>query len=115
MYIYWEELACAHLEKIPDSEGWHLYCDCDEQGKSCLYLQIGDKVHCICDSDFIIEGHPKLFDYDAEFCFSAVVNAVSKLVAHNTPRYIDLEEIQEQVINPIWNSWKKGGLVEAED
>lgn len=114
MYIYWEEISQGHMRRIRDNEEWSLYCDYDKLSYDCLNLRIGDEVHCVCDSDYWTSGRPALESYYVGEYFTAVVKAVFELVTKNTPEYIDLSKIQEDVIEPFWKEWQEKGYVENE-
>lgn len=50
MYLYWEdEFGEAHLQKVRESDSWHLFCGEDEEvsGACCLYLSIGENQYTL--------------------------------------------------------------------
>lgn len=105
MYIYWKEISHGHMREILDNERWNLYCNCDEHGYDCLNLRIGEDIHCVCGSDYWTQGRAKLDSfYVGEYCkyFTEVVKNVFEIVAKDAPEYIDLANIQEQVMEPFW-------------
>ena len=112
MYIYWENIDCGHMRKIPDNEMWELYCDFDSYGNQTLNLKIGEETTCICESDYWTEGRPKLDSFDVGEYFTEVVKAVFELVAKDSPAVIDLAKLQEQVMVPFWKKWVEKGYVE---
>lgn len=112
MYIYWEEITTGHMQKISENESWSLYCDFDELGHECLYLKIGEDVHCVCDSDYWTDGQPNLRSYHVGDYFTEVVKTVFEIIIKEHPDYIDLVKIQDQVMEPFWREWNEKGYVE---
>ena len=111
MYIYWEELSCAYMRKIPDNENWSLYSDYNEYGEGTLNLQIGEEKYCVYKSEYWTSGEPDLDDFEVVEYFAEVVKTVFKMIAEENPECIDLMEIQEQVMEPFWKRWKEKGYV----
>ena len=114
MYIYWEELSYGHLRRIPDNEKWELYCEEDDYGNDCLFLKIGDDLYSISDSSEWTSGRPKLHSSTVGEYYNAVVKAVFDSITKDVLSYIDLTQIEGQVLSEFWKKWQEQGYVEMD-
>lgn len=113
MYIYWESDYHSHLKKILKNQNWHLYCEADEWGNECLYLDIEDETYCICESEEWTSGRPNLENYHVGEFYSAVVREVfDRIQKKDNISMINLSEIQETVLESFWRDWQEKGYVE---
>lgn len=114
MIVYWKDSE-THIVNLDDSI-WHLYCELDRFEDAVLALRINDITWEICWSDEYIHGlpHRGLTPEHVLKFYSAIVSKVYEIIKNDSPAFLDISQIKEDLIPSFWFAWKKEGLVKSD-
>ena len=111
--IYWENLG-ANMLTIKDDTEYRLYAGFDEHEWAHIYLEVDGQKYETCWSNDYWQGreHTPLDSYHIIEFYNAVVRRVYELLSRGNVEFLDLVELQNQLLEEHWwNYWKTNGIV----
>lgn len=116
MTLYWEHIG-ANMFTLSENTEWRLYAALDDDECAYIYLEVNGRQYETCWCYDYIQGREKmrLNSYHILEFYSAVVHRVYEMYHTKKIDFLDLDELQNQLLEEYWwNYWKTHGVVLGE-